>query len=215
MFDEEQGGDDKDAYDYHGNLDSETVCDVSCTCPTAENCGQDHSTCKSKCKDHYFGRGYLQLTWHANYVEAEAWISGLGDDPSKAKTNPWMSAAWYWKCRVRSNSCDGPTREQVIEVDSHKFSASTWAINGDLECPYGLVYDKWDPVTGKDTYQCPGGEKNCTMDEHHHRAHAYCRTYFFETMFEAVDGGTIASKDDECCFDHGCYVAYMDDTKCK
>jgi hypothetical protein len=191
-FDSESGGDAKTEYDYNGDK-TDTSCASSCTCSSAGDCDQDHSDCSSKCKNHYYGRGYLQLTWHANYEKAEDesdfGLSGLVNDPSIAATKAWASAAWYWKCRVQRASCTGWPRSLVQTSASHKFSASTFYINGALECPYKVEVKD-------DAYVCQGTSNGVKTKAH--KEHAYCRMYYFKTMYEAVTTSTVTV--DNCCF---------------
>jgi hypothetical protein len=73
----------------------------------------------------YYGRGYLQLTWCSNYVQASRAL-GKGE---QLKTNPdsvaqtedmsWGVSAWFWKINVK-NALGG----------SNEFGRTTKAING-------------------------------------------------------------------------------------
>ncbi|KAJ1983395.1 hypothetical protein H4R34_001309 [Dimargaris verticillata] len=79
---------------------------------------------------HYFGRGYIQLTWAENYKAASQGL--FGDD--RLLKNPDLVASdeetavgvgmHYWKTRVH-------TQPGVAEG---KFGVTTNAINGKLEC---------------------------------------------------------------------------------
>ncbi|OXA44495.1 acidic endochitinase SP2 [Folsomia candida] len=76
----------------------------------------------------YYGRGYLQLTWCSNYIQASRAL-GKGDT---LKTNPdsvpqtedlsWGVSAWFWKVNV--HSALGGTNE---------FGRTTKAINGQTQ----------------------------------------------------------------------------------
>ncbi|KAI9229038.1 MAG: lysozyme-like domain-containing protein [Piptocephalis tieghemiana] len=79
----------------------------------------------------YYGRGYIQLTWAKNYLEASRGI--YGDDrllkqpelvAEDVKT-AWGTAAWYWKARVHEAAKSG------------QFGRTTLEINGNLECGVG------------------------------------------------------------------------------
>lgn len=82
----------------------------------------------------YYGRGYTQLTWKANYAAASKELYG---DENKLLSNPnivatdenvaWDTAFWYWKTRVHT----------APGVTEGKFGATTKAINGALECGGG------------------------------------------------------------------------------
>lgn len=80
----------------------------------------------------YFGRGYLQLSWPANYKEASQALYGndqLFKDPDRVASNPKDAAGtsiWFWEKKVMSNK----------EATS-KFGLTTKAINGALECGKG------------------------------------------------------------------------------
>lgn len=85
---------------------------------------------KGKTGQHYYGRGYIQLTWDYNYEEASAAL--FPQDPKKLIEKPdlvatddeiaWRTAAWFWNKNVHKVATDG------------KFGATTRAINGALEC---------------------------------------------------------------------------------
>jgi predicted chitinase len=83
---------------------------------------------------HYYGRGYIQLTWDTNYEAASKDLLGDGKQllnaPEKVASDEslaWRSAAWYWKSHVHT----------AAGVSQGKFGASTKAINGALECSGG------------------------------------------------------------------------------
>ena len=81
----------------------------------------------------YHGRGFIQLTWGANYKAASEGL-GLGD---KLLQNPEIVAqqtdlcvgvsVWYWTARVRPQ----------IAGRENQFGATTKAINGAIECSGG------------------------------------------------------------------------------
>ncbi len=78
----------------------------------------------------FFGRGYIQLTWSANYKAASEAIYGdsrLLEDPDLVATDEqaaWATAFWYWKTNVATDPL----------VKAGNFGASTNRINGGLEC---------------------------------------------------------------------------------
>lgn len=78
---------------------------------------------------YYYGRGYIQLTWGANYKEASQALYNddrLLQNPDTVATNEdaaWGVSYWYWKNKVK------PTL-----AGTYKFGLATKAINGALEC---------------------------------------------------------------------------------
>ncbi|KGG52885.1 hypothetical protein DI09_129p80, partial [Mitosporidium daphniae] len=82
----------------------------------------------------FFGRGYIQLTWKANYAAASKDLYGdekiLLSNPNSVATDEkvaWATAFWYWKTRVHT----------APGVTEGKFGATIKAINGALECGGG------------------------------------------------------------------------------
>lgn len=81
----------------------------------------------------FFGRGYIQLTWRANYKAASRELyndNRLVNNPDLVcddEDTAWKTAFWYWKSRV--HGAPGV-------IDGH-FGATTKAINGALECSCG------------------------------------------------------------------------------
>ncbi|KAJ6649032.1 Endochitinase, partial [Pseudolycoriella hygida] len=82
---------------------------------------------------HYYGRGYIQLSWCANYRAASQDLLGnnnLVTNPNSVATDEnlaWDTAFWFWKVNVHTK--DG--------VSSGHFGATTKGINGGLECGNG------------------------------------------------------------------------------
>jgi len=90
-----------------------------------------------KCTKQYFGRGYLQTTWHKNYkeiVDAGKCNKDRYGKPVDIVVNPekvatdetlaWCTAAYYWKNSVHDDRCkNGCDMGNTID-----------AINGPLEC---------------------------------------------------------------------------------
>jgi len=78
----------------------------------------------------YYGRGYIQLSWHYNYLAASKDLYGddrLAKDPDQVANNDgiaWDTAFWFWKKNVHS----------APGVAQGNFGATTKAINGGLEC---------------------------------------------------------------------------------
>ncbi|OXA57095.1 acidic endochitinase SP2 [Folsomia candida] len=76
----------------------------------------------------YYGRGYIQLTWCSNYIQASRAL-GRGD---QLKSNPdsvaqsedlsWAVSAWFWKANVH-----GPLG------GTNQFGRTTKAINGQTQ----------------------------------------------------------------------------------
>nr|ALV66643.1 putative endochitinase 1 [Melittobia sp. EOM-2016] len=83
---------------------------------------------------YYYGRGFIQLTWGANYKAASQAL-GLGD---KLLRNPDLVASntkyavdvstWYWQKNVRP---------ALKGANKNKFGVTTKAINGAIECSGG------------------------------------------------------------------------------
>jgi len=79
---------------------------------------------------YYYGRGFIQLTWAANYQAfSQAHLgdaNALLENPDLVANNvnlAWQSALWYW--------CD---RVQPVLGDSNAFGLTTKVINGGIEC---------------------------------------------------------------------------------
>jgi len=116
------------------NVDAETSC-----------CGSD---CKSKCNNHYIGRGYLQTTWLKNYQLAKDGgctkdESGNSVDivknPEKVASDTalaWCTSAIFWKREVHDDRCKGTTASKTTCDLGNTISA----INGDQECEYGANF---------------------------------------------------------------------------
>jgi len=82
---------------------------------------------------HYYGRGYIQLTWESNYMDASHAI--YGDDRlvrhpelvAKPK-DAWKTTMWYWNTNV------APVLRSNNAVPKFKLGYSVMAINGEQEC---------------------------------------------------------------------------------
>jgi len=99
---------------------------------------------------HYYGRGFMQLTWNCNYNEAG---KGLGRnllaDPDQVETSDqvaWETALWFWAV----NGIDVPAR-------NGQFGETTNKINGALECNGGNQAAQQSRVNRYQTFrQCEG-----------------------------------------------------------
>ncbi|KAL6120830.1 Endochitinase [Nucleospora cyclopteri] len=86
----------------------------------------------------YYGRGFIQLSWPANYKAASQDLlknTKLYDDPDSIAKNPKLGAdvsIWFWKKNVEGKQGVGPDH----------FGYSTKAINGELECKNNNNIDK-------------------------------------------------------------------------
>ncbi|KAJ2720428.1 hypothetical protein GGI07_004615 [Coemansia sp. Benny D115] len=96
-------------------------------------CAQNYKTPEDVQGQTYWGRGYIQLTWHYNYIDASEGLFGddrLTKDPSQVSKNEdiaWEVSFWFWKDRVRTDP----------GVQEGNFGASINKINGGLECRGG------------------------------------------------------------------------------
>lgn len=105
-------------------------------CAGQYQCSSPGSWCQGRNCDrpgqYYFGRGYMQLSWCANYQAASIALLGderLLDNPDMVAEDEglaWGTAFWYWKANVRN-------RPGVLDG---KFGESTRAINP-MECVPG------------------------------------------------------------------------------
>ncbi|KAJ2814730.1 hypothetical protein FBU31_007183 [Coemansia sp. 'formosensis'] len=100
-------------------------------------CAQNYKTPEDVPGQTYWGRGYIQLTWHYNYLDASNGLYGddrLAKDAAqvaKDEDTAWNVSFWFWKDRVRSDP----------GVQAGNFGASINKINGGLECR-GSAQDK-------------------------------------------------------------------------
>ena len=82
---------------------------------------------------HYYGRGYIQLSWVYNYKAASIALFNdlrLYTNPELVSQNDdiaWVVSFWYWKENVHSKP----------GIADGLFGVSTNAINGQLECNGG------------------------------------------------------------------------------
>jgi len=81
----------------------------------------------------FYGRGYIQLTWSANYKSASQALYGdlrLYNNPTTVATDEnqaWSTALWFWKTNVHPDS----------GVQQGHLGSATNRINGGLECGAG------------------------------------------------------------------------------
>ncbi|KAJ2566423.1 hypothetical protein GGH95_004460, partial [Coemansia sp. RSA 1836] len=100
-------------------------------------CAQNYKTPEDVAGQTYWGRGYIQLSWHYNYLDASKGLFGddrLAKDPAqvaKSEDLAWNVSFWFWKDRVRSDP----------GVQAGNFGAAINKINGGLECR-GSAQDK-------------------------------------------------------------------------
>ncbi|KAJ1802563.1 hypothetical protein LPJ75_006149 [Coemansia sp. RSA 2598] len=101
-------------------------------------CAENYKTPEDVSGQTYWGRGYIQLSWHYNYIDASEGLYGddrLAKDTSQVAKNEdiaWAVSFWFWKDRVRSDP----------GVQEGNFGASINKINGGLECNGGAAADK-------------------------------------------------------------------------
>ncbi|KAJ2080070.1 hypothetical protein H4R24_003341 [Coemansia sp. RSA 988] len=100
-------------------------------------CAQNYKTPEDVPGQTYWGRGYIQLSWHYNYEDASKGLYNderLAKDSSQVSNNEdvaWNVSFWYWKANVRSDP----------GVQAGNFGSSINKINGALECK-GAAQDK-------------------------------------------------------------------------
>jgi len=129
------------SYDYAGGDDCDKTCDADENVAEGTSCcGSD---CKTKCNNHYIGRGYLQTTWRWNYQNASDYghckedskgkAVDIVDDPDKVATDSvvsWCTSAFFWKKNVHDDRCQ----------DGCDLGNTIAAINGDQECEAGAEF---------------------------------------------------------------------------
>ncbi|KAJ1999325.1 hypothetical protein GGI04_004618, partial [Coemansia thaxteri] len=93
-------------------------------------CAQNYATPEDVPGQTYWGRGYIQLTWHYNYLAASEGLYGddrLAKNTAQVATNEdiaWNVSFWFWKNNVRTDP----------GVQAGDFGSSINQINGALEC---------------------------------------------------------------------------------
>ncbi|KAJ2497745.1 hypothetical protein GGH96_004879 [Coemansia sp. RSA 1972] len=101
-------------------------------------CAQNYKTPEDAPGQTYWGRGYIQLTWHYNYEAASEGLFGddrLVKDPGQVATDEdlaWGVSFWFWKENVHGDA----------GVQEGNFGSSIKNINGALECNGGAAQDK-------------------------------------------------------------------------
>ncbi|KAJ1937309.1 hypothetical protein FBU59_004790 [Linderina macrospora] len=101
-------------------------------------CAQNYATPNDVPGQTYWGRGYIQLTWHYNYIDASKGLFGddrLAKNTAQVATNEdlaWGVSFWFWSDRVRSDA----------GVQAGRFGSSINKINGGLECNGGSAAAK-------------------------------------------------------------------------
>jgi predicted chitinase len=99
-------------------------------CAGSTSCADQYGGSEGAPGKSYHGRGFIQLSWPANYKEASEAL-GMGDElfenPEKVAEDPEIGAkvsSWFWKTKVAT----------APGVSDNQFGATTKAINGALEC---------------------------------------------------------------------------------
>ncbi|ELQ76425.1 putative chitinase [Trachipleistophora hominis] len=126
-------------------------------------CGKNYDDGQGKPGKYYFGRGFIQLSWAANYKAASEGI-GMGtkllDNPDQVGKDPkiaMQTSVWYWQTKVAN----------APGVKENKFGATTKAINGALECKGQNVdkskkrYDIYKKVVKVLNIKNPASESGC------------------------------------------------------
>jgi chitinase len=94
-----------------------------------DNCAGSYQDSTGLPGKYYYGRGYIQLTWGANYKAASLGLYNddrLLQNPDQVATNEdyaWGVSFWFWKNNVKP-----------FLSSTNSFGLSTNAINGALEC---------------------------------------------------------------------------------
>ncbi|KAI5127485.1 hypothetical protein NEPAR04_2064 [Nematocida parisii] len=105
---------------------------INTPCTNYDNANKANGPVAGAPGKHYFGRGYIQLTWPANYKEASNSIykdDRLYTNPDQVATDKSIAAAvsiWYWNTRVMTS-----------KSPLSNFGETTKAINGAIECQGG------------------------------------------------------------------------------
>ncbi|WUR04428.1 (endo)-chitinase [Vairimorpha necatrix] len=99
-------------------------------CAGSTSCADQYGGSEGAPGKSYHGRGFIQLSWPANYKAAGESL-GMGDElfqnPEKVAEDAELGAkvsVWFWKENV----------ESAPGVKDNQFGATTKAINGALEC---------------------------------------------------------------------------------
>ncbi|KAI5193298.1 hypothetical protein NEMIN01_2457, partial [Nematocida minor] len=114
---------------------------VSSPCTNYDNADKSNGTVVGAPGKHYFGRGYIQLTWPSNYKDASNAIykdDRLYTNPDQVATDKSVAAAtsiWYWNTKVMTS-----------KSPLSNFGETTKAINGAIECgkgPNAAAKNRW------------------------------------------------------------------------
>ena len=96
-------------------------------------------------KQHYYGRGALQLSWCYNYFLHSRYLEGAGIsndifkepdsilDPAPDNNLAWATAISFWM-NNKGSKTDGTTYTCHTAIQDNNFSATIKIINGKLEC---------------------------------------------------------------------------------
>jgi hypothetical protein len=110
-------------------------------CNPADTCAGSAVTCDT---NHWFyGRGWLQLSWDANYCNASAFVYGAGsrtlvDSPNILSTDATVNTSaslWYWMTQ-HTTTAPQKSAHDCMTSDSG-FGCTIAAINGPVECGGG------------------------------------------------------------------------------
>jgi chitinase len=110
-------------------------------CNPADTCAGSAVTCDTN--HWYYGRGWLQLSWDANYCNASAFVYGAGsrtlvDSPNILSTDATINTAaslWYWMTQ-HTTTAPQKSAHDCMTSDSG-FGCTIAAINGPVECGGG------------------------------------------------------------------------------
>ncbi|KAI5160638.1 hypothetical protein NEAUS03_1283 [Nematocida ausubeli] len=115
---------------------------VSTPCTNYDNADKSSGPVAGSPGKHYYGRGYIQLTWPANYQDASKSIykdDRLYTNPDQVATDKSIAAAvsiWYWNTKVMTS-----------KSPLSNFGETTKAINGAIECqgsPNSAATNRWN-----------------------------------------------------------------------
>ncbi|OAG29557.1 hypothetical protein NEDG_00690 [Nematocida displodere] len=100
--------------------------------PCTQYDGSNGSSVTGVPGQHYFGRGYMQLTWPSNYNAASNALyknNSLLQNPGSVASDKSIAAAtsiWFWNTNVMTS-----------KAPLTQFGLTTKAINGSIECGKG------------------------------------------------------------------------------
>lgn len=203
----EEVGADEANWDKHKNYDWGV-----CTPPESAPCKED-AACKKTCTKHYYGRGYLQLSWMENYENASADVCGTsGADVCSLVTNPekaateegaWKSAAWYWKTAVGGDFTKWSSSENKM-VPHYTMGETILGINGALECTIDRpTSENYGKVGKKKT-----GYKLTNVTQAGHAKKRFC---FYKKIYESLFPTKTVPSNDKRCVETVCSESKCDD----